>query len=739
MRKSIIKAMFVGALVVSATTYVGCKDYDDDISNLQTQIDVNKTDITALKQMVNNGNWVKSVEQIAGGFKITFNDGKSYEIVNGKDGAPGKDGVDGKGGTLIEIKDGIWFIDGESTGIAAAGTPGKDGAPGEKGDKGDKGDKGETGDTGAQGPAGLNGENGKDGQSPYIGEDGYWYFYSPGNPKAEEGWVKSEYMASLESTIYVVQSPNQPCYTLYFKVKKEDGSYSDKWNTVILPNAKKISSMAVVSIDESNKLSVGMDEVILQYGQVKENITFNDVEYKKGQFLVSNNAMVHALINPTSVDLSSAEKYTVGLTDSRGNTDFVISNIEQNKTESVLTRAAVANKGIFDMTIAIAPELNTDKALSASTVKAYALTTLDAWGEEIISNYDVKIKAENVTTTLKDVTASATPKQAYKLDELFNKYAEKGYTLDYTVAHYYDDSSVKDVTFENNSITYQGNESKKVDIIVHYLKTDGTEATVTLAINFKGDIPTYTLEKYTWNVPKETACGECKTVKQYVGDELNKAFISLNNDYSDMNVVEKNAATTLDNADGEGKVTVNTGISVARQTQDIKFSLDYNGKEQKFYVTAKFDPSLVILTTYNIVLNLTTDGKEAAIDDSNLLKTLKWKIIVSQKDDDLLKFEEVRNSSVFSDNIAFVQNDSKLSSLYTNCSAIEKNFTYTETVPQGEGTKAWIPASATANSRMTISSNDKTTHQLKVTYKPYGNNGLRFIVDSFDMKKKSYW
>ena len=35
--------MFFGALALSTVTYVGCKDYDDDIKNVQEQIDaINK-------------------------------------------------------------------------------------------------------------------------------------------------------------------------------------------------------------------------------------------------------------------------------------------------------------------------------------------------------------------------------------------------------------------------------------------------------------------------------------------------------------------------------------------------------------------------------------------------------------------------------------------------------------------------------------------------------------------------
>ena len=83
MKKKFIRVMFFGALALSTVTYVGCKDYDDDIDNLQTQIYANKASIESLKKFVDSGKWVTNVESIAGGFKITFNDDKSYEIVCG--------------------------------------------------------------------------------------------------------------------------------------------------------------------------------------------------------------------------------------------------------------------------------------------------------------------------------------------------------------------------------------------------------------------------------------------------------------------------------------------------------------------------------------------------------------------------------------------------------------------------------------------------------------------------------
>ena len=52
MKRKFVKVMFFGALALSTVTYVGCKDYDDDIDNLQTQIDANKASIADLQKMV---------------------------------------------------------------------------------------------------------------------------------------------------------------------------------------------------------------------------------------------------------------------------------------------------------------------------------------------------------------------------------------------------------------------------------------------------------------------------------------------------------------------------------------------------------------------------------------------------------------------------------------------------------------------------------------------------------------
>ena len=45
MKKKFVKVMLFGALALSTISYVGCKDYDDDIDGLQQQVDANKSKI----------------------------------------------------------------------------------------------------------------------------------------------------------------------------------------------------------------------------------------------------------------------------------------------------------------------------------------------------------------------------------------------------------------------------------------------------------------------------------------------------------------------------------------------------------------------------------------------------------------------------------------------------------------------------------------------------------------------
>ena len=87
MKRKFVKVMFFGALALSTVTYVGCKDYDDDIDNLQTQIDAVKVSLEELQTKVNSGSVITNVVKGENGITVTLSDGKSYELTNGKNGA----------------------------------------------------------------------------------------------------------------------------------------------------------------------------------------------------------------------------------------------------------------------------------------------------------------------------------------------------------------------------------------------------------------------------------------------------------------------------------------------------------------------------------------------------------------------------------------------------------------------------------------------------------------------------
>lgn len=82
------------ALATACTTFVGCKDYDSDIKNLQTQIDANKSAIEALQQAIAKGVTISGIEKKSDGYTIKFSDGSSVELTNGKDGVNGTNGMD---------------------------------------------------------------------------------------------------------------------------------------------------------------------------------------------------------------------------------------------------------------------------------------------------------------------------------------------------------------------------------------------------------------------------------------------------------------------------------------------------------------------------------------------------------------------------------------------------------------------------------------------------------------------
>ena len=192
MKRKYFSALLMGALTIaSVSTFTSCKDYDDDISGLQKQIDANKSTIEELSRLIKAGSVITDVKQATSGVTVTLSDGKTFSITNGLDGAPGTAWTIGT--------DGYWYKDGTKTDNLARGPQG------EKGEKGDQGLKGEKGDQGLKGEKGDAGTGTSAASYEYYvpnAESGYFDIYKNGEKVAQSN-VK--FVQEVSNTITAVK------------------------------------------------------------------------------------------------------------------------------------------------------------------------------------------------------------------------------------------------------------------------------------------------------------------------------------------------------------------------------------------------------------------------------------------------------------------------------------------------------------------------------------------------------
>ena len=144
MKRKYFSALLMGALTIaSVSTFTSCKDYDDDISSLQSQIDKLNEMVSKIQGQIDKGAILTGVSPVENGVKLTLSNGDSYTITNGKDGAKGADGAAGAPGTpgkdadIWKIgDDGYWYKNEKKTDWKAVGTDGAAGAAGTAGKDG---------------------------------------------------------------------------------------------------------------------------------------------------------------------------------------------------------------------------------------------------------------------------------------------------------------------------------------------------------------------------------------------------------------------------------------------------------------------------------------------------------------------------------------------------------------------------------------------------------------------------
>ena len=241
MNKKYLSVILFGALMLGTTgTFTSCKDYDDDINNLQTQITANADAIKKLQDLVGEGKWVTSVVGIENGIKVTMNDGTTADVL----GINGEDGKDGKDGTVVTIIDGFWAFDGVKSEYPAV--------PG----------------------------SASEAHEIKISEDGYWMIWDT---------EKGEYVTTTYAVAPVSAAQNSNgSWTI--TIKNADGTTS----SINIP----ATALASIELDQASK-----KDMIYWYGVLNEDVKWgwNKEETMDAGFYSKLNQNLLVLLNPAGV------------------------------------------------------------------------------------------------------------------------------------------------------------------------------------------------------------------------------------------------------------------------------------------------------------------------------------------------------------------------------------------------------------------------------------------------------
>ena len=277
MRKKYLSALLFGALLfASAGTFTSCKDYDDDINNLQTQVDDVKNKVSELEAKINDGKWITNIADAEGGFTITFSDNSTYTITNGKDGADGVDGAAGTPGTQWTIsEDGYWVCDGEKTDVKAVGQDGKDGQDGQ------------------------DGAPGQDAQPEVKKENGKWYLWN--GTEFEELNIA----APATNVPYYYVDPNDNNYAVL--VISDESGLNQK--EIRLPLTEGLAQIQILRTGEGEASNL----VSINYAISKEGPAFEEwkgpkAKPAKGEYIITQSTdSILVQVTPANYDLATLD------------------------------------------------------------------------------------------------------------------------------------------------------------------------------------------------------------------------------------------------------------------------------------------------------------------------------------------------------------------------------------------------------------------------------------------------
>ena len=421
MRKKYLSALLFGALLVTSTgTFTSCKDYDDDINNLQEQVDGVKSQIADLESKINDGKWITNIADAEGGFTITFSDNSSYTIVNGKDGANGADGAAGTPGTQWTIsEDGYWVCDGEKTDVKAVGQDGKDGQDGQNG---------------------QDGAPGQDAQPEVKKENGKWYLWN--GTEFEELSIP----APAVNVPYYYIDPNDNNYAVLV-ISDENGA-----------NKKEIRLPLNEGLAQIKVLSGG--NIKVNYAYSKEGSAFEEwdgpkAKPAKGELIVTQSAdSILVQVTPANYDLASLKESLKIVNAENEDAPLVLGEPVPYSGKLTNNSRAASNTGMYLIPVKFNNVVNEDAEYYSSNEDDYPFVSIFA-NEKVRSDYNGNLTlgisdrndgyvgeivlGQNSENDFRNFYAYVTPGETFTIDVanyIYGKYYQDQYMYDAYVTMY---------------------------------------------------------------------------------------------------------------------------------------------------------------------------------------------------------------------------------------------------------------------------------------------------------------
>ena len=543
MRKKYLSALLFGALLfASAGTFTSCKDYDDDINNLQSQITANADAIKKLQEMIGDGKFVTSVTAENNGLKITWNDGQSTVIENVING-------EAQSGDVVTISEtGEIVINGEGTGYFAT--------------------KGETEKV----------------NLPYVNEEGVLVLIDAEGKEVVTG-------IRVAPVTAVVNEDGSAVLTII----AADGTKQE----VNIPSAA--SAISEIELLDENFQNIKTDnEITLLYWNADKttewkgprgNIADNTRTYSTNK----NNNILYTRVAPITVDASSLEWGLVNTKNGMPSLELTAKNYD-----GLLTRAA--SNGLYKTTVIPGSYVGSEDDFNAQYKNnteniAFALKPTTASYKSLF-NIIVTPSLSNETdlgSILLNGKVVSTPQ--FKVGESVAVSVEKDYNLyDMYLTVSPEDQALFGIEFSEDLRSFKATKSPDnvtdatIDLYVHTLPNAGSDTNIktqTITIEINRTLGEATYEKQT-QMPTKVDYSflvSADKLKASLGDDLNAWYASVLTGQNVLaGIYDDEACTTASNiAADQLEVTMNentdnqvTSANIATKLNYLKFQLNIN-------------------------------------------------------------------------------------------------------------------------------------------------------------------